>query len=93
MSEEVCVNESPSFHLLTDKNLRAGAVYPGQTLLLGKIVSILGVDDPRSEANRLSLFLFVLSLGCLVCYYVLGWAMNVISNVSHYQLGICLDEQ
>lgn len=26
--------------------------------------------------------LFVMSLGCLVCYYILGWAMNVIGNVS-----------
>ncbi|KAH8879727.1 ATP-binding cassette multidrug transport protein [Thozetella sp. PMI_491] len=57
-----------------------GAVYPGQTLLLGKIVDILGVDDPRSEANFLSLMLFILSLGCLACYYILGWAMNIIAN-------------
>jgi ATP-binding cassette, subfamily B (MDR/TAP), member 1 len=64
-------------------------VYPWQTLLLGKIVGILGVDDPRSQANRLSLWLFVLALGCLVCYYILGWAMNVISNVSHHQSGTC----
>ena len=62
----------------------AGAVYPGQTLLLGKIVDILSVNDPRSQANFLSLMLFVLSLGCLACYYILGWAMNVIANVSHF---------
>lgn len=57
-----------------------GAVYPGQTLLLGKLVDILGVDDPRSKANFLSLMLLVLSLSCLACYYILGWAMNVIAN-------------
>ncbi|KAM3499894.1 hypothetical protein MY10362_006883 [Beauveria mimosiformis] len=56
------------------------AVYPGQTLLLGKLVDIIGVDDPTAEANFLALMLLVLSLGCLLCYYALGWAMNVIAN-------------
>ncbi|KAJ4986221.1 multidrug/pheromone exporter [Stagonosporopsis vannaccii] len=56
------------------------AVNPGQTLLLGKLVEIIGVEDPTTEANFLALMLLVLSLGCLVCYYALGWAMNVIAN-------------
>ena len=58
------------------------AVNPGQTLLLGKLVDIITLDDPTAEADFLALMLLVLSLGCLLCYYVLGWAMNVISNVS-----------
>lgn len=57
-------------------------MYPGQTLLLGKLVDILGAGDPRPQANFLSLMLFVMSLGCLVCYYILGWAMTVIGSVS-----------
>ena len=57
------------------------AVNPGQTLLLGKLVDIIAVDDPTAEANFLALMLLVLSLGCLLCYYALGWAMNVIANV------------
>lgn len=59
----------------------AAAVNPGQTLLLGKLVDIIGVDDPTTQANFLALMLLVLSLGCLLCYYALGWAMNVIANV------------
>lgn len=66
-------------------NDMTAAVNPGQTLLLGKLVDIIGVDDPTAEANFLALMLLVLSLGCLLCYYALGWAMNVIANV-----GICL---
>ncbi|KAH6665304.1 P-loop containing nucleoside triphosphate hydrolase protein [Plectosphaerella plurivora] len=61
--------------------LGGAAVNPGQTLLLGKLVDIINVDEPRPQANFLSLMLFVISLGCLGCYYVLGWAMNVIANV------------
>nr|WOF01067.1 leptomycin B resistance protein Pmd1 [Corynespora cassiicola] len=60
--------------------IAGGAVHPGQTLLLGKLVDIIGADDPTSEASFLALMLFVLSLGCLFCYYALGWAMNVIAN-------------
>jgi hypothetical protein len=60
------------------------AVNPGQTLLLGKLVDIIALDDPTAKANFLALMLLVLSLGCFVCYYALGWSMNVIANVSFY---------
>ena len=63
-------------------NVVTATVMPGQALLLGKLVDIIGVDDPTAEADFLALMLLVLSLGCLLCYYALGWAMNVIANVS-----------
>ncbi|KAF2019493.1 multidrug/pheromone exporter [Aaosphaeria arxii CBS 175.79] len=75
---------TPELHLwyiLAGTACVAGAaVNPGQTLLLGKLVDIVGVDDPTEDANKLALMLLVLSLGCLLCYYTLGWAMNVIAN-------------
>lgn len=40
----------------------------------------MGNDDPTPKANFLALMFLVLSLGCLLCYYTLGWAMNVIAN-------------
>jgi hypothetical protein len=48
---------------------------------MGNVVDILGVEDPRSEANFLSLMFFVMAIGCLACYYLLGWTMNVIGQV------------
>lgn len=69
-------------YVLRKKLTVSAAVNPGQTLLLGKLVDIIGPGDPRPQANFLALMLFVMSLGCLVCYYILGWAMNVIGNVS-----------
>ncbi|CAI9633473.1 unnamed protein product [Alternaria burnsii] len=56
------------------------AVNPGQALLLAQLVQLMGNDDPTSKANFLALMFLVLSLGCLLCYYTLGWAMNVIAN-------------
>jgi hypothetical protein len=67
---------------LFDADDLTAAVNPGQTLLLGKLVDIIGLEDPTTEASFLALMLFVLSLGCLMCYFALGWAMNVIANVS-----------
>ncbi|CAN9478437.1 unnamed protein product [Alternaria alternata] len=56
------------------------AVNPGQALLLAQLVQLMGNDDPTPKANFLALMFLVLSLGCLLCYYTLGWAMNVIAN-------------
>ncbi|KAF5010960.1 hypothetical protein FDECE_2923 [Fusarium decemcellulare] len=54
------------------------AVYPGQTLLLGRIVNLLDSDDMAAEANFISLMLFILAIGCLVVYFAMGWATNII---------------
>ncbi|KAL1792258.1 hypothetical protein ACET3X_010009 [Alternaria dauci] len=56
------------------------AVNPGQALLLAQLVGLTEVDDPTQKANFLALMFLVLSLGCLLCYYALGWSMNVIAN-------------
>ncbi|KAF7555940.1 hypothetical protein G7Z17_g1838 [Cylindrodendrum hubeiense] len=56
------------------------AVYPGQTLLLGNIVGILGVDNVSSKANFIALMFFVLAIGCLAIYFAMGWATNVIAQ-------------
>jgi ATP-binding cassette subfamily B (MDR/TAP) protein 1 len=40
----------------------------------------MGNDDLTPKANFLALMFLVLSLGRLLCYYTLGWAMNVIAN-------------
>lgn len=60
------------------------AVNPGQTILLGKLVDIIALDDPTAKANFPALMLLVFSLGCFVCYFALGWSMNVIANVNFH---------
>ncbi|KAM5353374.1 hypothetical protein ACJ41O_000024 [Fusarium nematophilum] len=57
-----------------------GAIYPGQTLLLGRIVNLLGSDDMASEANFISLMFFIMAIGCLAVYFAMGWATNIIAQ-------------
>ncbi|KAH7133833.1 P-loop containing nucleoside triphosphate hydrolase protein [Dactylonectria macrodidyma] len=56
------------------------ALYPGQTLLIGIIVDIMGSDDMGPKANFVSLMFFVIALGCLVIYFAMGWATNIIAH-------------
>ncbi|KAK7416495.1 hypothetical protein QQX98_005199 [Neonectria punicea] len=56
------------------------ALYPGQTLLIGMIVDLIGGDDMTSKANFISLMFFVIAIGCLVVYFAMGWAANIIAQ-------------
>jgi len=56
------------------------AVNPGQALLLAQLVQLMENDDPTPKANFLALMFLVLPRSCLLRYYTLGWAMNVIAN-------------
>lgn len=62
------------------------AVYPGQTLLIGKMMDLFGANDMASRANFIALMFFILGIGALVCHYALGWAMNVIAQASFLEL-------
>lgn len=59
----------------------AAAINPGQALLLGKIMSVFTSPDPVSRGNLVSLMFFVMSLGILVVYFIMGWSTNVIAQV------------
>uniref|UniRef100_A0A8H7TUH0 ABC transporter n=1 Tax=Bionectria ochroleuca TaxID=29856 RepID=A0A8H7TUH0_BIOOC len=54
------------------------AVYPGQALLLGKIMDVFKGDDMVSRGNFVSLMFFVISIGSFAAYFTLGWATNII---------------
>ncbi|PKS05475.1 hypothetical protein jhhlp_008852 [Lomentospora prolificans] len=56
------------------------AVNPGQALLLGSIMSVLAEPDFVARGNFISLMFFVMSLGILVVYFVMGWSTNTISQ-------------
>ncbi|CAH0052065.1 unnamed protein product [Clonostachys solani] len=54
------------------------AVYPGQALLLGKIMDVFKGDNMVSKGNFVSLMFFVISIGSFAAYFILGWATNII---------------
>ncbi|RSM07717.1 hypothetical protein CDV31_008497 [Fusarium ambrosium] len=60
--------------------IAGGAVYPGQTLLMGRIVNLLGSDDMSKEANFISLMFFILAIGCLAVYFAMGWTTNIVAQ-------------
>ncbi|KAE8416741.1 P-loop containing nucleoside triphosphate hydrolase protein [Aspergillus pseudocaelatus] len=56
------------------------AVNPGQALLLGNIMSIFTSSNVVTRGNFISLMFFVMSLGILVIYFVMGWSTNTIAQ-------------
>ncbi|CAM1503728.1 Fc.00g013190.m01.CDS01, partial [Cosmosporella sp. VM-42] len=56
------------------------AVNPGQALLLGNIMSVFTSSDMVARGNFISLMFFVMSLGILVIYFVMGWSTNTIAQ-------------
>jgi ATP-binding cassette subfamily B (MDR/TAP) protein 1 len=59
----------------------AAAVNPGQALLLGNIMSVFASPNIVARGNFISLMFFVMSLGILVVYFVMGWSTNTIAQV------------
>ncbi|EIT80974.1 multidrug/pheromone exporter, ABC [Aspergillus oryzae 100-8] len=58
-----------------------GAVInPGQALLLGNIMSVFTSSNVVTRGNFISLMFFVMSLGILVIYFVMGWSTNTIAH-------------
>ncbi|EWY85993.1 hypothetical protein FOYG_10657 [Fusarium oxysporum NRRL 32931] len=56
------------------------SVYPGQTILLGRVMDVLKADDMQKQGNFLALMFFVMALGLIMVYGILGWATNVVSQ-------------
>lgn len=46
-------------------------------------MDVFAGPDMVSRGNFISLMFFVLAIGCLLVYFVLGWATNVIAQVSN----------
>jgi ATP-binding cassette, subfamily B (MDR/TAP), member 1 len=44
-------------------------------------MDVFGASDMVARGNFISLMFFVLALGSLVAYFVMGWATNVIAQV------------
>ncbi|KAK1147147.1 hypothetical protein N8T08_001886 [Aspergillus melleus] len=56
------------------------AVNPGQALLLGNILSVFTSSDMVARGNFVALIFFVMSLGILVIYFIMGWSTNTIAQ-------------
>ncbi|KAL4913702.1 P-loop containing nucleoside triphosphate hydrolase protein [Aspergillus aurantiobrunneus] len=56
------------------------AINPGQAVLLGNIMSVFTSPDIVARGNFISLMFFVMSLGILVIYFVMGWSTNTIAQ-------------
>ncbi|KAI4268437.1 MAG: hypothetical protein LQ337_007837 [Flavoplaca oasis] len=63
--------------------MTGGATYPGQALLLARLVNVFARPGAgaRSDANFFSLMLFVIAIGNLVGYFIVGWTCNAIGQI------------
>lgn len=62
-------------------------MFPGQALLLGKVMDAFSSPDLVQRGNFVALMYFVMGLGCLLVYFSLGWTTNVIAQVSVFDYG------
>ncbi|KAK6086432.1 multidrug resistance protein 3 (p glycoprotein 3) [Seiridium cupressi] len=62
--------------------LVASAVFPSQALLLANVMDVfqLEVGPMQSRGNFYALMFLVLGIGCLVCYFAMGWATNIMAQ-------------
>ncbi|KAJ5144587.1 multidrug resistance protein 1 2 3 [Penicillium atrosanguineum] len=66
--------------------LAGGATFPGQAILLSRVVDVLTLSSTEMErkGNFLAKMFIVLAAGCLVAYFVLGYATNIVAqHLSH----------
>ena len=66
--------------------LIGGATFPAQAILFSRVLNVflLQGQEARDQANFYSLFFFVVALGNLLAYFVIGWFCNFIGQtVTH----------
>ncbi|QKX55415.1 uncharacterized protein TRUGW13939_02508 [Talaromyces rugulosus] len=68
------------FAITTVTCIAGAAVNPGQAFLLGNIMSVFTSPDIVARGNFIALMFFVMSLGILVVYFVMGWSTNSIAQ-------------
>ena len=66
--------------------MMGGATYPAQAILFSKILNVFLLEGEKAsqQANFYSLLFFVVALGNLLAYFVIGWTCNYIGQtVTH----------
>ncbi|KAJ4025753.1 hypothetical protein NW752_003229 [Fusarium irregulare] len=56
------------------------AVFPGQTLLLAEVMDVFQSPNLTKGGDFVSLMYFVLALGALVVFFILGWSSNIVAQ-------------
>ncbi|KAI9370033.1 P-loop containing nucleoside triphosphate hydrolase protein [Aspergillus egyptiacus] len=75
--------------------LMACAAFPGQAILLANVVDVFRLtgDEMRDEGNFFASMFIVLAAGCLVSYFGLGYATNIVAqHLSHYFRRLILND-
>jgi ATP-binding cassette subfamily B (MDR/TAP) protein 1 len=62
--------------------LVGGATYPAQAILFSRLFLVFQLKgtEARSQANFYALMFFVIALGNLLAYFVMGWIANTVSQ-------------
>ncbi|KAI8681216.1 hypothetical protein NCS55_00372100 [Fusarium keratoplasticum] len=60
--------------------IAGAAIFPGQALLLAKILDASTSSNMVSRGNFFALMFFVMGLGCFVAYFIMGWGTNIIAQ-------------
>lgn len=63
----------------------AAATWPGQAVLFSRIITAFSVDTSASDVNFYALMFFVIALGNLVCYGIIGYIANHVAQAISYQ--------
>lgn len=64
-----------------------GAVFPAQALLFSNLLNVFLLPEPQrtERGNFFALMFFVVSLGNLLCYGMIGWSTNtIVQQMSHF---------
>ncbi|KAL2158091.1 hypothetical protein VTH06DRAFT_4659 [Thermothelomyces fergusii] len=64
----------------------AAGIFPGQAILISRMMDVFTLTDEalKDRGNFFASMFIVLAAGCLVVYFVLGYAMNVVAvTLSH----------
>ncbi|KAH7355346.1 ATP-binding cassette, subfamily B, member 1 [Rhexocercosporidium sp. MPI-PUGE-AT-0058] len=77
----------PHFILTVVCALAAGATFPGQALLFSRILNVFNLPPSKaqSEANFYALMFFVVALGNLLAYFIIGFLCNMIGQAVTYR--------
>ena len=76
------------FLILFVATLAGGATYPAQAILFSRVVEAFQLDSGRGvdQGDFYSLMFFIVALGNLFVYAAVGWASNIVAQVSETSL-------
>ncbi|KAL4721991.1 hypothetical protein ACLX1H_011185 [Fusarium chlamydosporum] len=63
----------------------AAATWPGQALLFSRIITAFAIETSSSDANFYALMFFVIALGNLVAYGIIGYIANHLAQAVSYR--------